>query len=103
VNKRENGFLAPAFRIATVLVVAQPRFLRMSELKPLGKRKNVYLSDHGASQSFWWKRDLDLLQVRVFGPILFEVLVDAFEPTPFFFATFSRNRGRQSPCRGIGL
>ena len=30
-----------AFRIATVLVVAQPRFLRMSELKPPGKRKNV--------------------------------------------------------------
>ena len=44
----------------------------MSELKPPGKRKNVWISDHGASQSFWWERDLDLLQVRVFRPILFE-------------------------------
>jgi hypothetical protein len=75
----------------------------MSELKPPGKRKNVWISDHCASQGFWWKRDLDLFQVRVFRPILFEFPVDAFEPTPFFFATFSRNCGRQSPGRGIGL
>src|SRR5207302_3785139 len=50
-----------------------------------------------------WKRDLDLLQVRVFGPILLEFPVDASELIPLFLATFSRNRLRQSPGRGIAL
>ena len=75
----------------------------MRKLNPLGKRKNVEICDHGAGRRVGWKRDLDLLQVRVFGPILFESRVDASQLIPFFLATFRCDRVRQSAGSRIGL
>jgi len=48
----------------------------MSKLKPPGKRENVEICDHGASQNFRWKGDLDLLQVRLDEKIQSTVAVE---------------------------
>jgi hypothetical protein len=69
-KEQENGLQARAFRIAAVLVVDHPIFLLMDELNPFGKGKNVEICDHGAGRRVRWKRDLDLLQVRMFGQVL---------------------------------